>query len=308
MFALSSSALLGLVLLTAPVEATERVPLPACEAGTRYIELTADTPSKTPEVCIRPELSLTVFFDAKLARLDVEGRERFRRVKLVDDTLTLVASEALNDGERVPVTVYFEDGTAPTSATFVLVVHPSQAERQVEVSRHERTVASLRQGEQQARAEAQQCREEKERLQAECSGQGGLTRLIANGWLGETGVVARWLKAVTSRPEDSLAAKKVISYRAVGPDGRGRVAVEMELANLGAVAWTPAGAALVGSKHEELTVLTVWPLEPIPPGKSKRIVVELDATESEARGTFALKLWAGEAGAEGLALDGVTFP
>ncbi|MFE8597330.1 DUF2381 family protein [Archangium violaceum] len=303
MFTLSSTALLGLALFTAPVEATERAPLPTCEAGTRYIELTADTPSKTAEVCIRPELSLTLFFDAKLVSVDVEGQERFRRVKLVDDTLTLVASEALHDGERVLVTVYFEDGAAPTSATFVLVVHPSQAERQVEVSRHERTVA-----EQQARAEAQRCREEKARLQAECSGQGGLMGLIVNRWLGKKGVVARELKAVTSRPGDPLAAWKVISYRAVGPDGRGRVAVEMELFNWGTVTWTPSGAALVGSKHEELTGLTVWPLEPIPPGKSKRIVVELNAAESEARGTFTLKLWAAEAGAEGLALGGVTFP
>ncbi len=308
MLSLSSSALLGLLLLTAPAEATERAPLPTCEAGTRYIELTADAPSKPPEVCIRPELSLTLFFDAKLARVEVEGRERFRRVKLVDDTLTLVASEALHDGERVPVTVYFEDGAAPTSATFVLVVHPSQAERQVEVSRRERTVASLRQGEQQARAEAQQCQEEKARLQAECSGQGGLTGLIVNGWLGETGVVARRLKDVTSRPGDPLVAWTVISYRAVGPDGRGRVAVEMELRNRGAVTWTPSGAALVGSKHEELTGLTVWPLEPIPPGRSGRVVVELDAAESEARGTFTLKLWAGEAGAGGVNLDDVTFP
>ncbi len=170
MLALSSSALLGLALLTAPVEATERASLPICETGTRYIELTADTPSKPPEVCIRPELSLTLFFDAKLARVGVKGRERFRRVTMVDDMVTLVASEALHDGERVPVTVYFEDGAAPTSATFVLVVHPSQAERQVEVSRQERTLASLRLGEQQARAEAQRCREEKARLQAECSG------------------------------------------------------------------------------------------------------------------------------------------
>ncbi|HZH13103.1 MAG TPA: DUF2381 family protein [Archangium sp.] len=37
----------------------------------------------------------------------------------------LVASEALRDGERVPVTVYFEDGAAPADATFVLVIHPS---------------------------------------------------------------------------------------------------------------------------------------------------------------------------------------
>jgi uncharacterized protein (TIGR02268 family) len=309
MFILSSTALLGLALLTTPVETTERAQLPNCETGTRYIELTADAPSKPPEVCIRPELSLTLFFDAKLARVEVEGRERFRRVKMMGDTLALVASEALHDGERVPVTVYFEDGAAPASATFMLVVHPSQAERQVEVSRHERTVASLRQGEQQARAEAQQCREEKARLQAECSGQGGLTGLIVNGWLGETGVVARRLKAVTSRPGDSLAARKVTSYRAVGPDGRGRVVVEVELRNLGAVAWTPSGAALVGAaRREELKGLTVWPLEPIPPGRSQRIMVELDATESEARGSYTLKLWAGEVGDGGVNLGGVMFP
>jgi len=307
-FSLSSSALLGLALLTAPAEATERAPLPTCEAGTRYIELTADAPSKTPEVCIRPELSINLFFEAKLARVEVEGRERFRRVKAVDDMLTLVASEALHDGERVPVTVYFQDGAAPASATFVLVVHPSQAERQVEVSRRERTVASLRQGEQQARAEAQHCREEKARLQAECSGQGGLTGLIANGWLGLTGVVARWLEDVTARPGSSLVAQKVISYRTVGPKGRGRLAVEMELRNRGTVTWTPTGAALVGAKREALPGLTVWPLKPIPPGTSLRIVVELDATESEAQGTFTLKLWGGQDGAGSVALDGVTFP
>ncbi len=308
MFALSSTALLGLALLTAPADAAERAPLPICETGTRYIELTADAPRKTPEVCIRPELSLTLFFDAKLARVEVEGREQFSRVKVVDDTLTLVASEALRDGARVPVTVYFQDGSAPTSATFVLVVHPSQAERQVEVSRRERTIASFRQGEQQARAEAQQCREEKARLQAECSGRLGLTGFIVNGWLGEKGVFARWLKDVTSRPGDSLHADKVISYRAVGPKGRGRVAVEVELHNRGTVAWTLMGAALVGSKREELKGMTVWSPEPIAPGDSRRIIVELDATESEARGSYTLKLWAGEAGAGGVSLDGVTFP
>jgi uncharacterized protein (TIGR02268 family) len=308
-FALSSTALLGLALLAAPTDATEQVPLPTCEAGTRYIELYADAPSQPPEVCIRPELTLTLLFDAKLARVVVEGRERFRRVKVVDDTLMLVASEALHDGERVRVTVYFEDGAAPASATFVLVVHPSQAERQVEVSRHERTVASLRQGEQQARAEVQQCQEEKARLQAECSRQVGLTGLIENGWLGEEGVPARWFKKeVTRRPGDSLVAQQVISYRAVGPKGRGRVAVKVELLNTGTVPWTPTGAALVGSKREALTELTVWPLEPIPPGRYGSITVEMNATRNEARGTYTLKLWAGEAGAGGVTFDGVTFP
>ncbi|HYO68640.1 MAG TPA: DUF2381 family protein [Archangium sp.] len=308
MFALSSTALLGLALLASPTDATEQVPLPTCEGGTRYIELYADAPSKPPEVCIRPDLTLNLLFDATLARVVVEGRERFRRVKVVDDTLMLVASEALHDAERVRVTVYFQDGAAPASATFVLVVHPSQAERQVEVSRHERTVASLRQGEQQARAEVQQCREEKARLQAECSRQVGLTGLIENGWLGEEGVPARWLKEVIQRPGDALVAQKVISYRAVGPEGRGRVAVKVALRNTGTVPWTPTAAALVGSKREALTGLTVWPLEPIPPGKFQIITVEMNAAEIEPRGTYTLKLWGEQGGVASVTLDGVTFP
>jgi uncharacterized protein (TIGR02268 family) len=307
-FALSSTALLGLALLASPTNATERVSLPTCEVGTRYIELTADAPSKTPEVCIRPELSITLLFDAKLARVEVEGRERFRRVKVVDDTLMLVASEALHDGERVRVTVYFEGGAAPADATFMLVVHPSQAERQVEVSRHTRTVASLRQGEQQARVEAQQCREEKARLQAECGGQVGLTGLIEKGWLGEKDIVAKVLEKLTQRPGDSILVHRAISYRAVGPEGRGRVAVKVELFNKGTVPWTPTGAALVGSKREALTRLPVWILEPIPPGKYGSITVEMNAAESEVRGTYTLKLWAGEAGDGGVTLDDVTFP
>jgi uncharacterized protein (TIGR02268 family) len=168
-------------------------------------------------------------------------------------------------------------------------------------------MASLRQGEQQARAEAQQCREEKARLLAEFSGQGGLTGLITNEWMGEKGVVARVLKDVTSRTAAPLEVRKVISYRAVGPDGRERVAVEVRLLNLGTVAWTPTGAALVRARREELTGLAVWPLEPIPPGELRRIVVELVVTENVARGTFSLDLW-DQGGGHLITIDGVTFP
>jgi uncharacterized protein (TIGR02268 family) len=266
------------------------------------------SPGSSIPLSYRP-VFIEVFFDAKLARVEVEGQERFRRVKVVDDTLTLVASEALHDGERVPVTVYFQENAAPASATFVLVVHPTQAERQVEVSRHECTVASLRQGEQQARAEAQQCRKEKARLQAECSGQMGLTVLIANGWLDEKNVVVRVLPNVAERPGDALKAPSVISYRVVGAKGRGRVAVKVELFNPpGMPPWTPAGAALVGSKQEELPGLAVWPLKPIPTGEPQIITVEMNAAADEAQDTFTLKLWAKEAGAGGVNLDGVTFP
>jgi uncharacterized protein (TIGR02268 family) len=308
-FALSSTAVLGLVLLATPANAASQAPFPSCEVGTRYIELEADAPGRAPEVCIRPEVSTTLFFDTALARVEVEDRELFRRVKVADDTLTLLPSEALHDGARVPVVVYFQDDAAPVSATFLLVVHPSQAERQVEVSRHARTVSSYQQGEQQARAEAQRCWEDKALLQAEFSGQGGLSGLIARGWLDKKGVVTKDISnTITQRLGSILLVQNVISYRAVGPGRRGRVAVEMELQNRGAVDWKVMGAALMGAKGETLTGLTVWLDAPISPGKFQRLVVEMDATENELRGAFTLKLWSGEAGAGGVILDGVTWP
>ena len=57
-----------------------------------------------------------------------------------------------------------------------------------------------------------------------------------------------------------------------------------------------------------MKVLGVWPLEPIPPEKKHRVVVEVEATEEAARGTFTLKLWSQERGARGELFDGVTFP
>lgn len=316
MFVLCSTALLGLALLAAPIEAApQRTPLPTCEAGTRHVELDADsTARQTPQVCIRPELSLTLLFDTKLARVEVAGRERFRRVTMADDALTLVASESLSDGERVPVTVYFQDNAVPASVTFELVVHPSEAERQVEVTRHARTLASYQQGEQQARAEARQCLEEKARLQSECAGQVGLTGLIAQGLLGEQGIPSRDIsKTIVAHPANTLALREAHTYRSgtqreVGEQPGVRLVVEMTLWNKSAQPWTPAGAMLVGPRHAELKPLGVWPLEPIPPGKQGRIVVELEAAESEARGPFTLKLWSQEDVTRSERFDGVTFP
>ncbi|ATB28395.1 hypothetical protein MEBOL_001842 [Melittangium boletus DSM 14713] len=291
-----------------PSEASEQVPLASCESGTRYIELEADAPDKEHVVCIRPDISTNVFFDAKVARVELAFRERFQ-VLVGEAGLGLLPMPAFRDGDRVPVTIFFGDGAAPASVTFLLVIHPYEAERQVMVFRHPRTLASYRQGERQARAEVQQCLEENARLQSERSGQDGLTALIAHAWMSQNGVVARLITSdVIQRSGGSLAAEKIISYRTAGPSGLGRVAVQVKLRNQGVVAWTLVGAALVNSRNASLSGLTVWPREPIPPGESRDITVEMDATENEARGTFTLKLWAGEAGAGGVSLNGVTFP
>ncbi len=302
-----AALLLALTLFATAADAAERAPLPSCEPVVHHIELAADATSEAHEVCMRPKLAANFFFDSEVARIELTGRQRFR-VMEGDAGLALLLVGEFHDGERVPMVVYFKDGKAPESATFVLVVHPAQAERQVEVSRHPRTLDSYRQGEQQARAEARQCQEEKARLQAESSGQVGLTGLIATKLLGEEGVRAQDIRErIAQRPGATFDMGKFITYRAVGPKGRGRVAVEVELwSPPGAPPWTLMGAALVGAQQEVLGAPTVWPLESIPPGNSLRIVVEVEATEAESRGTFTLKLWGKEGGV--VAFDGVTFP
>jgi uncharacterized protein (TIGR02268 family) len=310
---LSTATLLRLVLLTAPLEAEARPPLPVCEPGPRHLELTAEAPGLPHEVCIHLGLATNFFFDARLARVELPGRERFR---VTEDAwgFALLSTGPLADGERVPVTVHFQDGAAPESVTFLLVVHPSEAERQVEVTRHPRTLASLREGEQQARAEALRCREDKARLEAECGGQAGLRGLLAQELLGKGGVTSMSImQNIHSRPGNTLQTQGARSYRMdtghlAGGHKAVRLAVEQQLQNNGRTPWTPAGALLVGPQRQETKVLGVWAREPIVPGKKGRVVVEMEAMEEAVRGTFTLKLWSQEGGGRSELFDGVSFP
>jgi uncharacterized protein (TIGR02268 family) len=309
-----SAALLALAFLAAPLVAAAPSSPPSCEPGVRHIELATDSPSQAPEVCIRPGLTTNLLFDSKLARVELEARERFRWVLEGETALALLPSEALADGERFRVAVHFADGAAPASATFALVVHPSQAERQVEVSRRPRPVASYQQEARQARAEARRCEEEKARIQAGCGERVGLRGLIAHGLVDKEGVLSRDLDTeVVPHPGALLTPTRVRGYRSTirRREGKGnvsRLAVELRLLNRRTEPWKAVGAALVGPKGEALRVLEVWQPEPIPPGEWRTVVVEVEATEREARGPFTLKLW-GEEGAVGsFILGGVTFP
>jgi uncharacterized protein (TIGR02268 family) len=310
-FALSSAVLLPFVLLAAPAAVNEQSPLPHCESGTRQLELTADTPRTAYEVCIRPGLSSSFLFNVKLARVEVPGRERFRVIE--DETgFTLTPTRALKDGERVRVTVHFQEGAAPASVTFLLVVHPAEVERQVEVVLQPRTGASYREGEQRALEEVQRCHQEKARLQTECAGQVGLRGFFAQGLLGQEGVPSKDIRrSISARPGNTLATTRARSYRADSERTEGghkvvRLAVVQELHNPGKTTWTPAGAVLVGLRGQEWKALGVWPLKPIAPGKTQRVVVEVEATEEAARGTFTLKLWSQEGRVE--FYDSATFP
>src|SRR5262249_33662570 len=155
-------------------------------------------------------------FDAKLARVELQGREHFRRVTETADSLMVLPSEAMRDLEPLRVTVYFADGAAPASLTFLLVVHPARAARQVEVIRQTRPAAFYKQEAQEARSKVQRCEEEKTRLQAEQGAPGGLRGLHAAGLLDiGSGVAAkRIFKDLKTRPRSALSLADAWSYRA----------------------------------------------------------------------------------------------
>jgi len=305
---MSSAGLLAVALLTATADVAQRPPLAYCEAGDVRLELKVDAPARVPAFCITPELTSTFLFDAKVARVELAGRDHFRRVEEGADFFMVIASEAMRDLEPQRVTIHFADGAAPASTTFLLVVHPARAVRQVDILRHTRPVAFYEREAREAQSRALRCEEEKALMRAERGGPGGLRGLRAAGLLkAELGVaVKRLVGHLQPRERNALHLVSALSSRAGGPEG-GRVAIEVDLKNLGTKPWTLAGAMLRGARGEELTPLPEsTPIVILPGERFGRVMVELEATTTQARGVYTLTLW--DADGRSVILDNVTFP
>lgn len=304
MFASPPLAFAFSLLASAPA-AAELPPLPDCQAIHERIDLLAEPEEKRHTLCISPGIVTAWLFDAPLPpgaiRLDVEDQE----VVLIQagHLVTLLPSEKLMPGRRLNMTVRFDDGAAPTSVTFELVVHPARAHRQVEVFRRKRTVESYQQALKVKEAEAEQCHEENAQLRAAQGRLNGLRGLRSAKLMSEKGVAATVITNSVTSPESRLRVLRAVSFRS-----RARVAVEVELdltALTGGKAWNAEGAALVGPGGRELPVLGVWQ-EQLADG-SHVVMVEAEAGPEKAQGTFTLKLWE-HGGARPVTLQGVTFP
>jgi uncharacterized protein (TIGR02268 family) len=257
-----------------------------------------------PELRVSPGLSTVLLFDTPLGQVELANAERFGRVRVAGDTLTLVPSDGLEAGARVRLTVRFEDGAAPARATLVLVVHPALAERQVEVHRRPRPLESYQRELKALRAENQGLRQEVERLNVSRARLDGLTDLLVDGHLAYEGVACRRINAeLDEHPRSALRVQAAWAYRAVD---RLAVALVLEGPN-GAQPWRAEGAALVATTGPGLKVLSVWQAAPIEPGSPQRVMVEADATQMEARGPFTLTLWEA-GGTRPVTLGNVTFP
>ncbi|QRK04778.1 DUF2381 family protein [Archangium violaceum] len=258
-----------------------------------------------PELRISPGVLTALLFGSplKLAGVELEEQGLLARMTVLDDALLLVPSNSLNAGRILRLKVRFVDGVVPASADFLLVVDPLQAEHQVNVELQQPMADACKQAVEEERAKTQECRAELEWMRKRPD---GLTGLIANGQLADKGVTARRAlreKDFTQRPGEPILITETMSYRA-----RGLVAVELKAKNYSSRPWAAAGAQLVGEGGVRLKVLRVWPLEPIPPGSERRrVVVEAEAAETEARGRFALLLWQ-DGEPPSVSVEGVTFP
>jgi uncharacterized protein (TIGR02268 family) len=302
MLASSSAALLTLLILR--TSATASTCPPPGEREGRCIELTADRTEEVPEVQLSPGQPTTFHFDSdvRVDGMTLENREHFE-VASGSQLITLEPSERMRGEKPGRLTVCFTDGSAPACAAFRLLFHPVVGERRVEIFRHPRPVDSVQAELKKTREENERLREENERLRVERDRPDGLTGLFASGMVGEAGIPFQSLThSITERESNTLRPMFVTTFRAPG-----RVAIELRLENMDAAkVWTLRGAKLVGAKGEVLDA-TFFPAEPIPPGETRRVWIEVMAPEAQTVGPFTLKVWEAD-GQRTFVIGNVTFP
>ncbi|HYO66303.1 MAG TPA: DUF2381 family protein [Archangium sp.] len=304
------AALLLFLHSSAPVLAQPLTPAWDMSGAPRFT-VTADTAGETREVLISPNRTLAFVFDTPVQKAGavVEERERFRQVALSEDglMLNLLPSDELKPGRRLRLTVRFADGATPTSVDFTLVVSP-RAESQVEVYREPRPCGSYRQQAEEAEARARHYQTLLARERAERGPPRGLLGLLASRQMGEEGVRAKTItKEVTPRPGEDFRVEKAVSYRATSRDRDAevtRLAVELGLRNLGSQPWTPTHALLVGEGVR--WEMEVWAPQPLSPGETGRVLMEVERPGRAASGPYLLKLWQ-EGTTRTVTLPGVTF-
>ncbi|WP_141329050.1 DUF2381 family protein [Myxococcus sp. AB025B] len=303
----SVSAVLLFLFLAGEGAALAQSPSSPVGLSVRRIELVSDDAQPAIEVAVSPGLSTVFLFDSEVNRegLTLEGRERFAMLDAGLSTLRLVPSEKISAGERLKLTVRFQDGAAPVSATFVLVAHPARSEAHVEVYRRKRRVETYQEEVRQARLEAEKCREENEHLRAARNTPDGLTGLISTGVLGRRSVEFRDVTdGVPLGPGGAADKHSVYAYRTAR-----RVAVVVALmSRRDAQPWAAVGAMLRGKGNEELKVLQVWQSGPLAAGSAlQRVVVEAEAAEETPQGRFTLTLWDADM-RRTVTLSNITFP
>ena len=294
---LPPSLLLPLLLQGAPVVDP---PAAACE-DVRRVELSRASAVSPRDICVSPGLLTGFLFDGPVST-ELQDEVRFVEVSRSRSSISFVPPGDMVPGERLRLTASFPDGASRESLTFTLLARSGQATRQVEVYRDRRTRESLHQEAEQERAKSQRLREENQQLRARMERMQGIGNLLASRVVGRTGVPALALASAPPGQSDGpLAFKAGISYRTDKT-----VATEVWLENFSSEPWTAAGASLVDEQGEELKGMKLWQEKTLLPNDTNSVIVEVDASSTQARGELKLRLW--DAGLRVITIPHVRFP
>ncbi len=284
----SSALLLALLLLvTAAVARAQPSP---CQHPVRRIEL-APGLAAVPELCISPGLSTTLLFDQDLAQdaVELEGKERFRRMEATGSLLVLVPSEKLSAGERIRLKVRFKEAGPAASAAFVLVVYPDQAERQVEITRA--PAPGTCQAElQRKEEELQRCLDQ--RASPPTQARASLAALMMENVVDPRLLTAREITSpsLMPAPAEGLAVTQFTLHRSLS-----RLVVVVRVMNTDPEkVWVAAGAALLGGSGEDVKLPYVLQGRPLEPGEFGEVWVEVPVPAAGSIGPYTLEVWDSE--------------
>ena len=294
------TALLPLVLLATLPAAAE---LPECTEATLRVELHAEPPVRLPVVCLSAGQETSFRLDTPLRPQGVElTGARTLEWGASSTGLALFAPADLVAGERFTLRLLFAGPDAPESVTFELVAHPARVTRQVQVFRHPRTLADYQRESREARAEAQQCRADKARLEVVCRAHEGLLGQLTANAIGLRDFRAGPIDAVLLGKRNARPHAGTVGYR-VGTE----VLLVVRLENPGLEPWTVAGAALLGPSGNELPLRPLQQAAPIAPGEEGEVRVGAVLPDKSALGPYTLKLW-DAAGKRTVTLGNIVFP
>ena len=239
----------------------------------------------TPEICISPG-NMTGFVFDQPALVDLQDEVRFGRVLRGRGALSFMPPLDLAPGEKLRLTVHFEQDPPEQGVTFMLVSHPGQATHQVDVFHDPRSRESLWQEVEEERAENRRLTEENQSLLKQLKAPGGLLRVLLNGELGPWGIPSKEFDAnVVWTSKGRLSTGGGASYRSSQS-----VAVQLYVRNDGTDPWTVAEVQLMGARGEQLKDIDFGPLQTILPQTTGSIFVEARAEEGTPLGGLTLTL------------------
>ncbi|MET0404477.1 MAG: DUF2381 family protein [Cystobacter sp.] len=265
------------------------------------VDLSARASLPTPEICISAGILTGFIFDRPVS-IDLQDEVRFGEVLRGRAGISLVPPSDLTSGERLRLSIHFEQDPPEKKVTFVLVSYPGQATHQVDVFHDSRSQDSLRHELWEERLNNVALREENQTLREELRAARRLRQVFLSGELRSTGIASKKLPIDPAwRERKPIAILQGTSFKAARS-----LAVWISVANNGPQPWAVEDVRLTDANGERLQNLDPGPPQTIPPFGTGDVFIELSDHKHELTGEFSLTMR--EKGPHSMTMPHITFP